>query len=326
VADRYDVVVVGGGAAGLAGAVGLARARRSVLLIDSGQPRNAPAGRVHNYLAREGTSPAELFAAGRGEVIGYGGRFLAGRVTAVSRSDGGFAVALDGGDRVHARRLLVTTGLVDELPDVPGVAARWGRDVLHCPHCHGWEVRDRRIGVLATGPTGVQQAHTWRQWTSDLLLLLHGTAAPDAEAAEQLAVRGIAVVAGPVAELVVTDDTLTGARLGSGEVVPLDALVVTPRFTARADVLATLGLMPVEVQINGYTVGSQVPADPTGATAIPGVWVAGNVTHILAQVVTAAATGLNAAIAINADLTGEDTRSAVNAHRHRLRATLEHDA
>ena len=314
--DReYDVVVVGGGAAGLAGAVGLARARRSVLVVDAGQPRNAAAQNMNNYLAREGVPPAELLAAGRAEVIRYGGEILAGQAEAASRRGNGFLVALRGGSGVRARRLLVATGLIDELPDLPGVAERWGRDVLHCPHCHGWEVRDRRVGVLASGPMGPQQAQTWRQWSANVLLLLHGNAAPSPEEAERLAARGIAVVNGSVAGLVVERDRLIGVRLASGEVVRLDIAVVTPRFTARAAVLASLGLRPVEAEIGGHIVGSQVPADATGATAVPGVWVAGNVAYMLAQMVTAAATGLNAAVAINADLTEEDTRIAVDAYR-----------
>ncbi len=143
---------------------------------------------------------------------------MAGRVEAAAQDGDEFSVTLDGGRGVRARRLLVTTGLVDELPDVPGLAERWGRDVLHCPYCHGWEVRDRRIGVLATGPLAVHQADLWRQWSPHVLLLLHSTPAPDADAAERLAARGIAVVDGPVAGLEVAGDTLTGVRLASGAV------------------------------------------------------------------------------------------------------------
>jgi len=314
--QTYDVLVAGGGAAGLGAAVALARARRSVLVVDSGQPRNAPAGHVHNYLGLDGTPPADLLAAGRAEVHRYGGQVVTGRVAAATRDGAGFAVTLDGGAgpaerTVWARRLLVTTGLVDELPDVPGLAQRWGRDVLHCPYCHGWEVRDRRIGVLATGPVGVHHAHLWRQWSPHVLLVLHGMRMPEGEEAERLAARGIAVVAGPVTGLEVAGDALTGVRLASGERLMLDALVVATRMTARTGLLTSLGLEPVEVEFGGQVIGSQVPADATGATAASGVWVAGNVADVRAQVITAAAAGLNAAAAINADLIDEDTRAAV---------------
>ncbi|MFC4017755.1 FAD-dependent oxidoreductase [Micromonospora sp. GCM10011542] len=322
----YDVVVVGGGAAGLSGAVALGRARRSVLVIDSGEPRNAPAGHVHNYLAREGTPPAELLAAGRAEVAGYGGQFLSGRVDAATRDGDGFRLSLDGGREVRARRLLVATGLTDELPDVPGVAERWGRDVLHCPYCHGWEVRDRRIGVLATGPLALHQAELWRQWSSDVLLLLHDAPALDEVAAERLAARGVAVVPGPVAALEVTGDALTGVRLASGRVVALDALVVAARPVPRAEMLVGLGLAPEEVTMGGHVVGSQIPADATGATSVPGVWVAGNVADVRGQVIAAAAAGLAAGAAINADLIAEETRAAVDAYRQMIATAFEEPA
>jgi thioredoxin reductase/SAM-dependent methyltransferase len=325
--ERYDVLVVGGGAAGLSGALALSRARRSVLVVDAGEPRNAPAGHVHNYLAREGTPPAELVAAGRDEVASYGGQFVAGRVQAAAKhGDDGFLVTLEDGRTVQARRLLVTTGLTDELPDVSGLAGRWGRDVLHCPYCHGWEVRDKRIGVLATGPSGIEQANMWRQWSPHVMLLLHGAPEPDAEQAERLAARGVAVVDGPVAKLEVTDDTLTGVRMADGEIVELDAVVVAPRFTARAQVLESLGIKPVEVERGGQLVGSQIPADPTGATAVPGVWVAGNVADIMATVIASAAAGLAAAAAINMDLVAADTREALDGYRHQVHTMFDEAA
>ncbi len=318
----YDVVVVGGGAAGLSGALALARARRSVLVVDGGQPRNAPAAHVHNYLSRDGAAPADLLAAGRAEVAGYGGRIIPGRVASAARLDGqgeddrgGFRVALADGSVVHARRLLVATGLVDELPAVPGVAERWGRDVLHCPYCHGWEVRDQAIGVLATGPMAVHQAQLFRQVSADVTLFLHTTPEPTPEEAERLAARGIAVVRGAIAALEVTDDRLSGVRLADGRVVPRQAVVVAPRFVARADVGASLGLATTELRVADQVIGTSVPADPSGATAVPGVWVAGNVTDLMAQVIGAADAGLRAAAAINADLIAEDIERAVAAYR-----------
>ena len=314
----YDVVVVGGGAAGLSGALALSRARRSVLVVDAGAPRNAPAGHVHNYLGREGSLPADLLATGRAEVAGYGGEVVTGTVTsATARVGGGFQVGLANGSTVDARRLLWTTGLVDELPDIPGLVQRWGLDVLHCPYCHGWEVRDQALGVLGTGPFAVQQAQLFRQWSADVTLFLHTAPQPTEDEREQLAARGITVVEGEVAAVEVRGDRISGVRLRSGEIFPCQAVVVAPRFTARADVLASLGLAPVPMEMNGHVFGTYVAADPTGATALPGVWVAGNVTDLRASVITAAAAGLDVAAALNADLIAEDTRHAVTAHRRR---------
>ncbi|MFI1184879.1 NAD(P)/FAD-dependent oxidoreductase [Streptomyces californicus] len=317
--QRYDVVIVGGGAAGLSGALALARARRSVLVIDAGEPRNAPASHVHNYLGRESTPPGELLAIGRSEAAGYGAEIVAGRVASAERlpgaEDAGFRVVAEDGRSVEARRLLVTTGLVDELPPVPGLAERWGREVLHCPYCHGHEVADRPIGVLATGPLAVHQALKWRQWSDDVTLFLHTGPEPSAEEYEELAARDVAVVDGEVAELEIADDRFTGVRLASGRVVPREALVVQARFTARSAVLESLGLKPVAQEMAGTVVGTYIPSDPTGATEVPGVWVAGNVTRLTEQVVGAAAAGLMVAGALNGDLIAEDTRLAVAARR-----------
>jgi thioredoxin reductase len=313
--EKYDVVVIGGGAAGLSGAVALARSRRRVLVVDAGQPRNAPAGHIHNYLGREGTPPAELLVAGRRELADYDGEVVVDPAVGAEQTDDGFLVTLASGRGVRARRLLVATGLVDELPDVPGLAERWGRDVLHCPYCHGYEVRDRAIGVLATGPAVMHQAMLFRQLSDDVIVFQHTAPALGPDEREQLAARGIALVEGEVAAVENDGERLTGVRLRSGEVVACDALVVAPRFAARADVLSGLGLAAVDQEMAGVVVGAAVPADATGATAVPGVWVAGNVADLRAQVVSAAAAGLNAGAMINADLVAEETRRAVTAHR-----------
>ncbi|HJY99671.1 MAG TPA: NAD(P)/FAD-dependent oxidoreductase, partial [Streptosporangiaceae bacterium] len=210
--ESYDVVVVGGSAAGLSGAVALARSRRSVLVVDAGDPRNAPAGHVHNFLTRDGTPPGEVYAAGRAEVARYGGRVETGWVTALSRDGARFGVHI-GSRTVVARRLLVSTGLRDELPDVPGLAARWGIDVLHCPYCHGWEVRDQRIGILATGPTAVHQALLFRQLSTHVTLLRHSGPALTGEQRDQLDARGITVTEGPVQEIEAGPEGLTGVQL-----------------------------------------------------------------------------------------------------------------
>ncbi|MFB9248942.1 NAD(P)/FAD-dependent oxidoreductase [Sphaerisporangium melleum] len=318
--DGYDVVVAGGGAAGLSGALMLARARRSVVVVDAGTPRNAPAAGVHALLALDGIRPTELLDRGREEVRRYGGQVVRGEVGAAARDDDGFAVTLADGRVVRARRLLVTTGLVDELPELPGLRDRWGQDVVHCPYCHGWEVRDRAIGVLATGPFAVHQALLFRQWSADVTFFAHTMAAPAGEEAERLAARGIAVVEGAVTSLEVEQDRLVGVRLSDGTVVGRDTLAVAPRMVARAGFLTALGLRPVEHPQGG---GEYIPSGPAGATDVPGLWVAGNVADLTAQVGAAAAAGALAGAQINADLIEEETRSAVAAHRTRAVPSLQ---
>ena len=311
--DDYDVVVAGGGAAGLNGALMLARSRRSVVVIDAGTPRNAPAAAVHGLLGRDGMPPGELLDRGRAEVRGYGGQVVTGQVTGARRdSGGGFTVTLAGGRRSRARRLLIAAGLTDELPDVEGLRARWGTDVVHCPYCHGWEVRDQAIGVLASGPMAVHQALLFRQLSSDVILFAHTSPPPAGEEAGQLAARGISVVPGTVAALEVTGDRLTGIRLASGQVVRREVLVVGPRMVARAGFLAGLGLQPAE---HPAGLGSYIPADARGQTAVLGVWAAGNITDLAAQVGGAAAAGALAGAAINADLVAEEARQAVAARQ-----------
>ncbi|MEV7581404.1 NAD(P)/FAD-dependent oxidoreductase [Streptomyces erythrochromogenes] len=314
--DSFDVVVVGGGAAGLAGALTLVRARRSVLVIDSGSPRNAPAAHMHGYLGLDGASPAELLARGRAEVEGYGGRIRPGTAVAADRlPDGSFLVRCGDGSTVRAGRLLVATGLVDELPPVPGLGERWGRDVLHCPYCHGWEVGDGPVAVLADGPMAVHQAQMWRHWSGRTTLLAH-TWPLGEEDRELLEALGIPVVEGEVTGLAVEDDRLTGVTLAGGAEVECRALVVAPRFAARSGVLTSLGLPTTDVTRDGHVIGRCVESDPaTGATALRGVWAAGNVTAPLEKVAGAAAQGAQAAAAINADLIEERTRRALEAHR-----------
>ncbi|MFC9995021.1 NAD(P)/FAD-dependent oxidoreductase [Nocardia sp. NPDC127526] len=313
----YDVVIVGGGAAGLNGALMLARSRRSVVVIDAGAPRNAPAEGVHGLLGREGMPPAELLERGRAEVRQYGGHVVTGEVVAATRDENAdgipeFTVALADGRPVRARRLLVATGVVDELPEIPGLRERWGRDVLHCPYCHGWEVRDRAIGVIAASPMAVHQALLFRQLSDDVVLFTHTTEPPTGEQAEQLAARGIRVVPGEVTGLEVENDRLTGVRLADGTVVRREAVATQTRMVARAGLLAALGLYPSE---HASGMGEYIPVDAMGRTEVPGVWAAGNVTDIAAQVGNVAAAGAFAAAQINADLVAEDTRIAVAAQR-----------
>ena len=306
--ERYDVVVIGGGPAGLNGALILARSRRTVLVIDAGEPRNSPAEGVHGLLGHDGMPPGELVERGRSEVRRYGGTVILGAVSSARQNGAGFIVDLATGESVEGRRLLVTTGLVDELPAVPGIRERWGRDVLHCPYCHGWEVRDRAIGVLASGPNSIHQALLFRQLSDDVIYFTHNLP-PSNDETDQLSARAIRMVDGEVASIEVVEDRLQGVRMSDGTVFRREALVVSTRMVARAGFLTGLGLRSAE---HPSGLGEHIKVDPTGLTDVPGVWAAGNVTDLSAQVGGSAAAGALAAIKINADLVEEDTQDAVS--------------
>ena len=299
-----DVLIVGGGAAGLSAALVLGRARRSVAVIDAGSPRNAPAAHMQGYLSRDGMPPAELLAAGRSEVASYGVEVVQDTVV---RIDPGFTVRLGSGGVRRARRILVATGATDHVPDLPGVRERWGRDLLHCPYCHGWEVRDQPLGVLGSNPGSVFFAQLLRQWSDDVVYFAHTQAPTEAEAAE-LAALGIPVVHGDVARLVVEDDHLTGVELVDGRTIARHAVFVRPVIAPHPDhLLAALGC---ELDDTGFAV-----VDSTGRTSVDGVWGAGNAVDPRAQVITAAGAGSAAAIAINTDLVQDDIAIALDA-RH----------
>lgn len=299
--DAYDVVVLGGGAAGLSGALVLARARRRVVVIDAGHPRNAPAAHMHGFLSRDGQPPGELLARGREEVLGYGAELVEGTVEAVRP---GFRVELADGRTLAARRLLVASGVRDHLPAIAGLEQRWGRDVLHCPYCHGHEVRDGALGVLGLEARSVKQALLLRDWSDDVVLFEHTYPLSDDERA-RLAARGVQTVAGEVSELIVREDRLHGlitADEPSG--VARTALFIAPPLSAATEPLADLGCATDE---NGCLL-----VDPTGAANVPGVWAAGNVVSPHAQVLTAAGAAAQAAIALHQDLVREDVEDAMS--------------
>jgi thioredoxin reductase len=258
---------------------------------------------MHGYLSRDGFPPRQLLACGRDEVNRYGGTIVQGTVTElVPHGPSAFWVLLADGQRISARRVMVTTGLRDELPDIAGLAERWARDVLHCPYCHGAEVADRQLGVIGGTPAAVRYAQIVRQWTHDLVYFTPPNVLTHAERS-QLVARAIGVVEGDVESLVVVDDALRGVQMGNGTVVSRDALFVPPRFVPNDRLLVGVGCA---VDDNGWVI-----ADGTGRTSIQGVWVAGNVVDPRAQVITAAGGGSAAAIAINADLVEEDVTDAV---------------
>ncbi|MDX2681548.1 NAD(P)/FAD-dependent oxidoreductase [Streptomyces sp. NY05-11A] len=311
--EKYEVIVVGGGAAGLSAALVLGRARRRTLVVDAGEPRNAPAAHMQGYLSRDGMPPAEFLAAGRAEIARYGVELIHDRVVDAVRGED-FAVrlaegALPGGGRTaHARQLVVATGLKDELPPVAGLAERFGRDVVHCPYCHGWEVRDQAFGVLATTPMSVHQALMVTQWSKDVTLFLHTVGEEELTDEDQrrLAAAGVHVVPGEVADLVVEDDRLTGVRLTDTRVYDREVLFVAPRAVPQTDLLTRLGAETTETPFGTYPV-----VDGRGLTTVPGLWAAGNASGFAEQVVNAASRGYRAGAAINGELLFADLDAAL---------------
>ena len=299
--SEYDVIILGGGAAGLSAALVLSRAQRRIAVVDAGRPRNLPAAHMHGFLSRDGLPPTELLRLGRAEVDSYGGELIAATAIEAQQVDGGFEVRLDNDELLTGRRLLVATGLRDELPDIPGLRARFGRDVLHCPYCHGHEVRDLRLGVIGGAPNSLHQANLVRQWASDVVFFSHGTPLT-ADQREQLVARAIGIVDGEVTRIVAADDILRGVEIDE-KFVARDAVFVAPTFVPHHELLSSLGC---GLDDNGWTA-----VDPAGRTSVPGVWAAGNAVNPRAQVITAAGDGSAAAISLNADLLEEDIRDAV---------------
>lgn len=304
-----DVCVIGGSAAGLAAALQLGRQRRAVIVVDAGEARNRPAAHVHGYLTREGLPPSELTAIGREEVRSYGGEILAARANQVERvGDGRFRTHLDGGHSILARRVLAATGLVDELPDIEGLAGHWGRDVIHCPFCHGFEVRDRRIVQIVTHPMGLHTSTLFGQLSAKTTVVIHGPVEVDRSELEVLRASGAGIVNGQVSRIVTGDDGhVTAVELADGERIGADAVVVGPRFRARAGSFLALGLRPTE---HPSGLGDFLSTDATGATSVPGLYAAGNVTDPSQQVLQAAADGSRVGAMISFSLAHDDARAA----------------
>ncbi|AQW56233.1 NAD(P)/FAD-dependent oxidoreductase [Streptomyces violaceusniger] len=312
--DTVDAVVIGGGAAGLNGALMLARSRRSVLVIDSGTPRNAPAAAMHGFIVLDGTPPPEILKRGRAQVRQYGGQIVSGEVAAAEPADPvdgdlRFTVTLADGRSVTARRVLVATGLRDVLPDVPGLAEHWGHSVVHCPYCHGWEVRDEPIGILATSPASLHHALLFRQLTDDLIYFTNGTAL-DADTRARFAARNIRIVETGVQEVVEEDGALAGLGLVDGSFVARRVIAVATQMRARAEGLDGLKLPMEDLPDN---MGRRFASAMAGTTDVPGVWVAGNATDLTAQVGASAAAGALAGSHINALLAAADTDAALAA-------------
>ncbi|MDY7087653.1 MAG: bifunctional NAD(P)/FAD-dependent oxidoreductase/class I SAM-dependent methyltransferase [Actinomycetota bacterium] len=298
-----DVAVIGGSAAGLAAALQLVRQQRSVIVVDDGTPQNAPAEHMHGYLGREGTPPAEMRAIGREEVRGYGGEILTGRVVDVRRKDDRFHLDLTGGHALAARHVVAATGVADNLPGIPGLAERWGRQVIHCPFCHGYEVRDQRIVHIVSTPPGLHPASLMRHLTDRLTIVLHDATGIDRTSADNLAAAGVTVLTARVVRVTDGSDAPLSVELEDGRSLPADAVLTGTTFHARTEAFSGLG---VATAPHPSGLGDIVTADPTGRTNVDGFFAAGSLTGAGQQVIAAAAHGAFVGAQVAFSLAAED--------------------
>lgn len=292
--DRtYDAVVVGGSFAGLSAALYLARARRSVLVLDTNAPRNRFAAASHGFFAHDGADPRAMIATMRGQVAAYPSAAFADQPAIdARRGDDGFAVALADGTTIAAGAILLAHGITDDLPALPGVAERWGRSVLHCPYCHGYEFAGQRLGVLNMSSMSVHQATLIPEWGPTTFFLNGGTIEP--EAAAGLVRRGVAIEPSPVECLIGEGTALSAVRLADGRDHPLDALFIGPSYRLNSDIAERLGCA-----IAAGPLGPVVTVDEMRETSVPGVYAAGDITRMAHSVTFACADGATAGLAIH---------------------------
>jgi thioredoxin reductase len=307
ISPRYDVAIVGGGPAGLSAAIMLGRARRSVVVIDAGEQRNRSASHVHGLLGHEGKSPADLLDVGREEARSYGVAFVAGEVTSIEKAWNGFT--LSGTTGLSARRIIVATGLADDLPDIPGLADQWGSGVVVCPYCDGWEVRDRPLGVIATSPASRNQAHLLRQWSADVTVFGAREAGIPIEQLASFAARGITTAPPATAIRGALGDVIVETEHGAHHVARVFA---GARHRPLDELLVSLGCEKAETPVGQFVV-----TDSSGQTSLAGVWAIGNVADPKALVPISIGAGTAAATQINISLLEEEIADAVSSMPYR---------
>jgi thioredoxin reductase len=295
----FDVIVIGGGPAGLSAALMLGRCRRRVLVCDDRQPRNRHSRALHGYLTRDGIDPSQLTALGRAELVTYGVELREVTASAVTRFETGFAVSFESGGEERSAFLLIATGVVDELPEIPGLRECYGRSVFHCPYCDGWERRDRRLAALGRGKSGTQLALSLKTWSASVALMTDGARLHTVERAH-LARRGIDLVTDPVARFEHDSGQLTAIACMSGKTLPMDAVFFTTGQHSHSRLARDLGC--------SFNRRGTVDTGNQCETNIPGLFVAGDASRDAQFVVVAAAEGVKAALAINRTLQEAEDR------------------
>ncbi|RDZ27838.1 NAD(P)/FAD-dependent oxidoreductase [Lysobacter silvisoli] len=293
----YQVIVVGGSYAGLAAAMPLARARRRVAVIDAGRPRNRYAGHSHGFFGMDGWAPQDMLDQAVLQLSAYPTvDFIAAEAVQAQRDGNGFALTLSDGRRLSAQRLVLATGVRDELPPIPGLRERWGRSVVHCPYCHGYEFEQRPLGVLAVKATSMHQALLVPDW-GPTTYFTQGQFEPTAEEAAQLAARGVRIEPSPVVEVLGEGDALSAVRLQDGREVELAGLFVAPTIHPSSALAEQLGC-----EYDDGPWGPLLRVDDTKRSSVPGVFAAGDASMAMASVATAVAAGMLAGVSAHRSL------------------------
>ncbi|RZS77665.1 thioredoxin reductase [Phyllobacterium myrsinacearum] len=293
----YDAIVIGGSFAGLSAAIQIARARRRVLLIDAGLPRNRFADASHGFLGQDGRRPQDIIGDARRQLSLYPTvEFIDSEAVSASKTDGDFAVTLADGSEKRAMRLILATGVKDDLPAIPGLPERWGQSVLHCPYCHGYEVGGQALGVLANTPMSAHQALLISDW-GPTTYFTQNAFEPDAEQLSSLAVRNVQIERTPVAELLGNAPRLEAVRLADGRVVPVDAVFTAPKTSMASPLAQQLGCA-----FDDGPLGAFIRVDDWMQTTVKGVYAAGDAASSMANATMAAAAGVKAGVGAHQSL------------------------
>lgn len=296
----YDVAVVGGSFAGLAAAIQIARARRSVVVIDAGSPRNRFADASHGFLGHDGRSPEEIHQLGRANLMVYPSAFVrADLVTQAEKSQDGFVLTLDQGDTVTARRVILAIGVKDTLPSIEGFDACWGLSVIHCPYCHGYEVAGRRLGIFHAGKASLHQAHLIPDWSDDVTFFTNGVALLTEER-ETILARGVKLEETPIIRLRHEARQIHAVVLEDGRNIPLDAMFTSTRTAPASDLAAQLGCRMVEGPFGPY-----IEVDNLQETSVSGIFAAGDAARPVHNATWAASDGVSAGIFAHQSLISE---------------------
>ena len=297
---QHDAIVIGGSFAGLSAAIQIARARRSVCVIDAGSPRNRFAAASHGFFGQDGSDPRAMIAAARAQVQGYPTvRMIVGEAESAHAAPDGFEVTVKGGESLTAAKVVLAFGVSDVLPEAPGLVERWGKSVLHCPYCHGFEYAGERLGVLYSTPMSVHQALLIADW-GPTTLYLNGNELPDEEIRAKLAKRDVSIEPARIDSVRGGDGRLSSLLLADGRDAPIDALYVAPRLRLNSQIAEELGCV-----LDESPLGPMIRTDENKRTTVAGVYAAGDIARVPHNASWAAADGVTAGVFLHQSLVFE---------------------